>query len=98
MPNEKTIVNAITAALKRRRVYVIKMHGSAYQVPGLPDLWCVVDGRLVCLEVKQPGQNPTVRQVYEMGRLRAAGAVVAVVTSVDEALEAVEGIHATSAT
>lgn len=88
---EKNIVNAIMHALRQARVYVIKMHGSAYQIPGLPDLWCVVDGKLTCLEVKQEGEKPTRRQEFEIEKLRKAGATVAVVRSVEEATDVVLG-------
>jgi Holliday junction resolvase len=84
---EKQVVNKIIDALRRRGVYVVKIHGGPYQQMGLPDLWCVWQGRLVCLEVKLPGEQPTPRQEHEIGRLRAAGATVAVVTSVDESIE-----------
>lgn len=75
--------------LRERGVYVLKMHGSAYMPPGLPDLWCVIGGRLTCLEVKRPGERPTPRQVHVIDRLRRAGATALVVTSVEEAQAAV---------
>jgi hypothetical protein len=87
MNPETTLTKKIFAELRRRGVYVVKLHGGNMQTPGLPDLWCVWQGRLSCLEVKVPGGKPTVRQEYEINRLRAAGATAEVVRSVDEALD-----------
>lgn len=46
-------------------------------------------GRLVALEVKQPGKKPTPAQVVWLESVKAAGAVAGVVTSLAEAVELV---------
>lgn len=46
-------------------------------------------GRLVALEVKQPGKKPTPAQVAWLESVKAAGAVAGVVTSLEEAVELV---------
>ena len=86
--SETALVAKIRKALQSRGVYVAKMHGSQYMTAGLPDLWCVVAGRLVCLEVKLASEQPTQKQIVEMERLRRAGATTCVVRSVDDAIKA----------
>lgn len=84
---ESTITNAIMKRLRSLGFYVLKIHGGPYQQVGVPDLLAVKDGHAFFFEVKQPGKSPTLRQEEEMRRLKDAGAVVGVVTSVDEALD-----------
>ena len=62
-----------------------KVHGSAYQRAGIPDLIGCHRGRFFALEVKQPGEQPTKIQRYEMMRLVQSGAVVGVARSVEDA-------------
>jgi hypothetical protein len=75
--------------------WVFKVHGSPYQVAGLPDLLVCVDGLLVGLEVKfiHPGESRqhaldrvTVRQQVQINRIHVAGGTAGVVTSAEEAL------------
>lgn len=56
---------------------------------GWPDIYALKDGQAYHLEVKMPGGRATALQVHTLETLRAAGAVVAVVDSVEAALAAV---------
>ena len=58
---------------------------------GFPDLLCVRRGQVVLLEVKSKGGRMKPAQVVLHARLRAAGLLVAVVTTPEEALAAVRG-------
>jgi len=58
---------------------------------GFPDLLCVRRGVVVLLEVKSKGGRMKPAQVKLHARLRAAGLVVAIVTTPAEALDAVAG-------
>ena len=92
MPSEKSIVNAILKRLKSLdQCYAIKLHGSMYSTRGTPDVLCVKDGQAYLLEVKQPGKKPTAIQEQEISKWNGAKAIARVVTSVQEALEAVLG-------
>jgi hypothetical protein len=66
--------------------HVVKNHSDPYSKAGEPDLHGCIDGRFVALEVKVPGRTarPTPLQRVALDAWRAAGAHVAVVTSVDE--------------
>lgn len=87
---EATLTKNVIRALRARGVYCVKIHGSQYQEAGLPDLWCVVSGRLVCLEVKTAKGKATKIQQTQLVRLRKAGATAEVVRSVEEAIVIIE--------
>ena len=90
MASEKSIVNNIIKRLRElNQCYAIKNHGSMYSTVGTPDILCVKDGHAYLLEVKQPGKKATMIQEQEMCKWRGAKATACVVTSVQEALEAV---------
>lgn len=55
--------------------WVLKVHGSASQTSGMPDLLCCILGRLIAVELKQPGKKPTALQMKRLRDLQAAGAV-----------------------
>jgi len=90
MPTEKSIVERILKYLNsldgcRAR----KIHGGPYMA-GWPDIIAVKDGQAYFFEVKRPGGRPTKLQLYELGEWMRVGAVVAVVTSVDEVKRVIE--------
>jgi len=68
----------------------VKVHGGPTQRAGLPDIHGTVEGRSVWLETKLAGNKATELQLHTQKLLRDAGAIVAVVYSVDGALKAVE--------
>jgi hypothetical protein len=89
VPREATVVARIVAWLRAQPdVWVFKVHGGAMQTAGIPDLVGVKSGRFFALEVKRPGGKATPLQAAMMRKIAAAGGVVATVTSVEEAREA----------
>src|SRR5690606_41495962 len=66
-----------------------KIHGGPY-MSGWPDILAVKDGQAYFFEVKRPGGRPTKLQLYELGEWMRVGAVVAVVTSVDDVRKVME--------
>jgi len=68
--------------------YWWKVHGGPFTPAGIPDLAGVVAGRAVFLEVKRPGEEASLVQRKRMRDLERAGAIVAVVHSVAEAIDA----------
>lgn len=71
--------------------YWYKVHGGRYTPAGIPDLMGCVLGLMFSLEVKRPGHEASLVQLKRMRDLRRAGAIVATVTSPDEAIAAVRG-------
>jgi hypothetical protein len=54
---------------------VLKIHGSAMQRRGEPDLLICVQGRLIAVELKQPGEVPTRLQMKRLRDWQKAGAI-----------------------
>ena len=54
---------------------------------GAPDLFVLLPGRHLFVELKRPGAKPTMIQLREHARLRAAGCRVEVVDSIERADE-----------
>lgn len=86
-PRESTIVAAIIHALRSVPELVVrKRWGSEMAAAGDPDLAGCYRGRHFELEVKAPGGRLTRIQEVRLEEWRAAGAVVGIVHSPDEAL------------
>lgn len=91
IPLEKTIVARIVGKLKLAGYpFVYKTHGSAYQMSGIPDITTIArNGRFVGMEVKRPKLGRlTPIQAATLNRITEAGGYAAVVTSVEEAMDA----------
>jgi len=72
--------------------YFRKIHGNQFQNIGMADLLCCVDGKFIALEIKIPEKRDRVTeaQIYEGNCVKRAGGHFAVVTSKEEAIEAVQ--------
>jgi len=87
---ERAVTAAIIRSLKARqaagqRVHWLKLHGSACQRSGEPDLLIVHEGRPVLVEIKRPsGSHPTPLQVVRLKAWRSAGAICGVARSVED--------------
>lgn len=81
---ESALVKKLMARLRSAGWWCVKMHGGPYQRAGLPDIWAVKAGRLLCIEAKRPGERATKLQEHTLAELSAAGAITAVVSSMDE--------------
>lgn len=90
MKPENRIVGNILTALRKRGIYARRIHGSAYQIPGFPDIFCIVGGRFLGLEVKTEKGQLSKIQAHEIDQIRKAGGVAGVVRSVGEALAIVD--------
>ena len=92
---ETQLTRNIVKALQQCRaeglpIWWFKVHGGPMQLPGVPDLCCVVNGRAVFLEVKTEKGIVSPRQSYEMKKIRDAGGVAVIVRSVEEAIQAIK--------
>lgn len=86
---EKDIVAAILRHLKARpRCFAWKTHGGMYGTAVIPDIIACIDGRFYAFEVKQPGGRLTRLQDVTLNKIKAAGGVAVMVTSVDEVKQA----------
>lgn len=71
---------------------VRKRHGSIYSTVGDPDLYILYRGVHIETELKRPGQRPTPIQVRRLLEWQRAGAVIAVIRTVDEMRELMYGL------
>ena len=86
---ERDIVAAILRHLKARpRCFAWKTHGGMYGTAGIPDIIACIDGRFYAFEVKLPGGRLTRLQDVTLNKIKAAGGVAVMVTSVDEVKQA----------
>lgn len=95
MTTERAIVKSILAYLNSLPGCLArKRWGGGMGVAGDPDIDACIRGRSLQLEVKRPGEKPTQLQAKRLEEWRRAGALVAVVVSVDEvkSLLAMEGL------
>jgi len=82
---ERAIVKAILAYLNSLSVCLArKRGGGGMGVAGDPDIDACILGRSVQLEVKRPGERPSALQAKRLEEWRQAGAIVAVVSSVED--------------
>lgn len=89
---ERTIVDRIRTDLVKHGAWVLKIHGSAMQVKGIPDLLCCWRGRFVGLEAKQPGEHSTPLQSQTQLEIRRAGGIAGEVTSVADVQKLLAGV------
>lgn len=73
-------------------LWVFKVHGGWFQENGIPDIIGCLHGRFFALEVKLPEEKwgLTDLQRAQLDRLEQAGGTVAVVRSVEEALDVLD--------
>lgn len=91
VPLEKSIVNGILKYLSGiEGCHAVKTHGSAYS-GGQPDVDVCYKGQTIKLEVKRPGKQATALQEAVLAQWKAAGAIVGVVTSVEEVKRIMDG-------
>lgn len=80
---EREIVKRIKLELRRRGLWVVKLHGHPMMPPGLPDILAIDNGRAIWFEVKRPGLGRVSKiQEVVMSELREHGCSVFVETSV----------------
>jgi hypothetical protein len=93
---EAKISKAIMDALRKRGIFCFKVHGSAEQMSGIPDILACVEGRFVGLETKMPAKrkNTSARQELVMAQINQSGGIAVVVCGVDEAIGITEEIQA----
>jgi hypothetical protein len=87
---EAALARRVLALLRALpQTWAIKVHGSIYQDAGTPDILGCHRGQMFALELKLPGKKPTPVQARTLARWEEAGAIAALVTSAEEALEAI---------
>lgn len=71
--------------------YKGKRRFTVFGPPGCSDILGVLNGRFLAIEVKRPGNEPTVDQQAFLDSVSHAGGIAAVAHSLDELIEKVFG-------
>jgi len=78
---EKSVQKRVVGWLKKMsrdtngEVWHMKVHGGQYQMAGVPDIMCVINGIPVFVELKATGKKPSAIQVNRIKELQVAGAI-----------------------
>ena len=70
-----------------------KEHGGQYGTAGIPDIIVCYRGRFVAMEAKVGNNQPTKLQAATIDKIRQAGGTAAVVRSVENARQVIEGLE-----
>lgn len=70
----------------------VKFNAGIYSRTGTGDIIACVRGRMVVVEVKRPGEEPTAIQLHEGKDWIRAGAVWLCVSSLQEVVDAIESL------
>jgi hypothetical protein len=82
--SERSLLRTVEKELRRRHILYRKRWGSLMGVAGDPDLYLLLHGLHIEIELKREGQNPTPLQQLRLNQWAAAGALTAVVHSPSE--------------
>src|SRR5690606_5364997 len=83
--SEKTIENRIKRYLDSIGAWYLKVHGSAYQRSGVPDIIACVNGKFVGIEVKKPGGVISALQQANIRLIEQSGGIAFVAYSLEGA-------------
>lgn len=91
---ETKITTEIIRALKETfpDAFVCKIHGGGYQRAGLPDVYMMLRGKCLWIEVKRPGADTTALQKRTLELLSACGAYCATAISPECAVDVVRDV------
>lgn len=94
MTPEGRITRDILKHLRMRGGWWVKVHGSASQQAGIPDIIGCYKGYFIALEVKTPEtiKNTSSIQRLNIERIQNAGGIPEVVTSAQAALDVTDAI------
>jgi len=90
---EKNIENQIKRYLDRLGCWYMKVHGSAFQKAGVPDLIACIGGRFVGIEVKRPGGRVSPLQKLNIEEIQRSGGVAFVAYSVEDVRREIEKLR-----
>lgn len=84
MTPEKKVENDIKRFLEKKSAWYLKVHGSALQPAGTPDILCCYKGRFIAIEVKRPnGGKVSALQKLKMKQIEQSGGIAFVANDVE---------------
>ena len=82
--SEAVLRRRIVTAIKRQYPQAWEYHPCDRFRVGVPDELLCINGRFIALEIKRHGQHPTPLQQETLKRIRQAGGIAVVLTSVEQ--------------
>lgn len=95
---EGKLSTRIMARWKTMGCWNYKVHGSEFQPSGIPDISGVYESYSVWCESKMPGNKPSMIQWKRIRDIRAAGGLVVIAYSVEEAVQMLKHIATSDCT
>jgi Holliday junction resolvase len=93
---EKVVVNGVLNEIRSRGGFAVKIHGSPFQVAGIPDILACYRGRFIAFECKRAAGLPASKlQEWTMKQIRRAGGVALLIYAVEQAtneLDRIDGL------
>lgn len=76
MPAEKNLEKRVRKRLRElgKEQWHTKIHGDEFTEVGTPDILGVIRGCMIAIELKAPGETPAKIQLWQLARLKEAGA------------------------
>lgn len=94
MSAEKKVEDQIKKYLDSLGSYYLKVHGSAFQPAGTPDILACINGKFVGIEVKKPkGGVVSELQKFKIKQIQNAGGVAFVARSVKDVKQELSRQH-----
>lgn len=81
---ESNFQGKVIKLIEERGGYMVKVHVSAYQSQGTPDILCCYLGRFVAFELKVDGNKTSKLQDVRIKRIRKAGGIAKAIYSLEE--------------
>jgi len=85
-PSERDITRAIRQLLNTLGIFHWKQHQGLGSTPGIPDIICCHQGRLVGIEVKTKRGSPSIIQQKTIDRINEAGGLAFIARSIDDVI------------
>ena len=89
---EAKVSTRIMKKWREMGAFCYKVHGSEFQVAGVPDISGTFEGFSVWCETKMPGNHTSLVQDVRINQIRSAGGHVVVAYSVADAVQMLEHI------
>lgn len=81
---ESKLVDKIRNEIKRLGGKSIKIHGNQYIEIGTPDVIGCLKGKMLAIECKLPGEEPSKIQKHRLGEWEKVGAITGVAESLEQ--------------
>ena len=90
---ESTIIEKIKKYLSNiPNLFFWKEHGGQFGTAGIPDIIVCYKGKFIAFECKRPNCKPTLLQYITISKIRNAGGIVVVATSLEDVKNAIESV------